>query len=617
MSTPKKVCGWVEYRVSTQKKFSKMYMSLSHDALRLYASEDSKEKLVLLFTQAVFNKKISNKNKFPEDKIAVSFEVVTDKCHQFICPSKKDFNLWINNIPLFCNFTGVFGYPLLSTSTKKKSGWRFPIPLYRSIEYIKKKEGLKEPNLFKNQGKQEWVNRLKSMLDSGQDVCENDFGPEGVSVAASIIKLYISELSDGLIPSALYQQFVSAGNTDNVSTRVRVLKRLIAALPDSNRHVLWYFCDFLNDVIKNEKVNRMGVVDIAAVFAPDIIRPDVETPVDPENTKRIQVVMETFLTQSKVLADAASENKKMGMASPSYPAVKPTGAVSEKVFATQVAEESKKLTPFKKREPTGERPKTTMFMSMSLSGMLKSSGKTSPRHLHKEDSGRSTRKDAGSTPKNSSCDESVNNKSEKSDTQNEERFAALEKMISDLSKKVDEQNKTIKQLNERVAELEKKSVARSSLSSSIQKQKELVKAKQSAKEEQKVEPLDFAQIRKNFGKSQDKLKVETPKQETNRDEAKTPTQKVEEKGNEQLKDVQDVVNETKVNENECPSEEVKKEEMGENQPQGMASFAPLKPIHRFNFSEAITEQTAPADQQEMPNQTEELSARNTEVGSTL
>ncbi|EAL43646.1 Rho GTPase activating protein, putative [Entamoeba histolytica HM-1:IMSS-B] len=431
-------------------------MALFPDCIRLFTGEDvSKEKVCLTFDKAVFSRNISNKNKFPQDKIEIGFEIVTDKCYQFICYNKTDYFQWINTIPLFCNFTGVFGYPLQATASKKKSGWRFPLPIYRSIEYLKKHGGVETEGIFRVNAVYTWMNRVKELLNSGQDIKDEEFGPEGVHVAACIIKLFLRELSDCLIPMQFYQQYVSVGNTENVQTRVKVLKRLVSSLPDTNKYTLWYLCDFLVDVLNHQSVNQMGASNLSICFAPSIITsPDINPTLEIENSAKIRVVFETFLEQfNSIFGDIATENRKMGMVSPPYPAVTPTAAVSDAIVAEQVAQESnrRKTLSFKGKifsntsnndEKRDEPPKSFLGRKTHMSQESSISDRTNTAPSSVQSS--VTTSAIGSTQQtlgHQIIDE-------------KERFASLEEKIAYLMSKFEEQQTTIQQLTQRIVFLE-------------------------------------------------------------------------------------------------------------------------------------------------------------------
>ncbi|ELP86181.1 hypothetical protein EIN_328880 [Entamoeba invadens IP1] len=262
-----------------------------------------------------------------------------------MCNTQIDYLQWVNSIPLFSNFTGVFGYPLQSITTKKKCGWRFPLPIYRSIQFLKQKDRFVTEGIFRVSPVFEWLKRVKEQLDSGQDILDNEFGPEedSVHVAAGIIKAFIREISDGLVPSCFYQNCVEAGGEENIEKRIKKVSKIVDALPETNKNMLWYLCDFLVEILKHKDITQMDTVNLAVCFAPSVIYSnEVDPKFEMDNSKKTRTVFETFLNHyDQLFKDIKAQNIKLGMYPPLYPAVCPTGAVSDKVMAEEVAKASK------------------------------------------------------------------------------------------------------------------------------------------------------------------------------------------------------------------------------------------------------------------------------------
>ena len=203
---------YIEYRSVFNKKFTKTYLKLTSTNLLFYSNEnDTKERLSISFETSLLNCQITNKTKITDDKVPFCFEITSDKCYQFQCQDKTEYVEWINRISLYCPFYGVFGYPLDCVCDRKKSGWRFPIPLYRSIEFLRKEEYMKREEIFRSSCNGVDLNRVKDIIHSGHDICDKDFGQDGVIIASNIVKSFIRELPDGFIPYSFYNQFLGAG----------------------------------------------------------------------------------------------------------------------------------------------------------------------------------------------------------------------------------------------------------------------------------------------------------------------------------------------------------------------------------------------------------------------
>ncbi|KAL7721213.1 Rho GTPase activating protein [Entamoeba marina] len=482
MSTKKKslVSGWVEYRVNN-KKFSKMFMVLHPENLKLFTSQDStKEKLIINFDQSVFNRTISNQSKFSSEKLPFSFEIVRDKVHQFCVSDKTQYYYWVNSIPLSCSFVGVFGYPLIPVTSKKKSGWRLPLPIYRSIEYLKNHDGINFEGIFRVSASYTWMNRVKELLDSGRDIADDEFGPEGIQVASCVVKLFIRELSDGLIPSSFYAQYLQAGKTSTTSTRVKILKRLVSDLPDIHRNVLWYVMDYLTDVLKHSKVNNMTTENLAVCFAPTVfgVGADENATDEMKNGPLLRVVFETFLEHfDSIFHGAAVENKKMGLQPPVYPAVIPIHTVSNAVVADMVAKEANKRDGFRRRATVAFREvlkkdtSRVLVVKHEKKSSLDSHGSTD--HFTSESfespvvsprDGRHSNVSIESKVGESTCNSvmsgttaSVNSSGRVDDVNNSndnEKISELTGVVNDLLERIEKQNTIVANLLHRVEVLE-------------------------------------------------------------------------------------------------------------------------------------------------------------------
>ena len=117
---------------------------------------------------------------------------------------------------------------------------------------------MKREEIFRSSCNGVDLNRVKDIIHSGHDICDKDFGQDGVIIASNIVKSFIRELPDGFIPYSFYNQFLGAGCINDDDLRVKTLKRILEELPDSNRNCLWYLCSFLVDVCKYEQFNQIN-----------------------------------------------------------------------------------------------------------------------------------------------------------------------------------------------------------------------------------------------------------------------------------------------------------------------------------------------------------------------
>jgi len=168
----------------------------------------------------------------------------------------------------------LFGGSVLTGVTK--SQFRVPEVCYLCIEYLRK-TGLSSEGLFRVPGNNDTIQKLKMQFEKHESIELSD--PHD---AAGLLKLYIRQLSSPLIPHSLYSQFVeledkSKSDKMPADQKGAKYKALEAQIPAANRDVLTYLTRFLVDMAKHASETKMDVNNIAMVFAPNILRPEVDT----------------------------------------------------------------------------------------------------------------------------------------------------------------------------------------------------------------------------------------------------------------------------------------------------------------------------------------------------
>jgi len=166
----------------------------------------------------------------------------------------------------------LFGGKL--TEAIKRSDRDVPKVCYKCIEFLEAK-GLKEPGLFRIPGNKDVMDGLKGDFEE-----EIDVKLEDVHDTAGVLKMYIRTLAEPLIPFNNYESFVRIGqNTEGTDPhRVEEMTACVSKLPKENFGLLRYLVRFLYLVSSHSSVNKMTVDNIAIVFAPNLLRPAVETP---------------------------------------------------------------------------------------------------------------------------------------------------------------------------------------------------------------------------------------------------------------------------------------------------------------------------------------------------
>ncbi|XP_004391575.1 PREDICTED: protein FAM13A-like isoform 1 [Odobenus rosmarus divergens] len=134
------------------------------------------------------------------------------------------------------------------------------------VEYLVK-HGLTQEGLFRVNGNVKVVEQLRCKFESGAPV---ELGRDGdVCSAASLLKLFLRELPESVVTSALHPRFIQLFRDDRNDAQESSLRDLIEELPDTHYCLLKYLCQFLTKVAKHHVQNRMNVHNLATVFGPN------------------------------------------------------------------------------------------------------------------------------------------------------------------------------------------------------------------------------------------------------------------------------------------------------------------------------------------------------------
>ncbi|KAF9323135.1 hypothetical protein BG006_001736, partial [Podila minutissima] len=142
-----------------------------------------------------------------------------------------------------------------------------PAVLHRCAEFLEAK-GVQEVGLYRVPGSHASVQRLKRMFDTGQDydlLAMDDIDPNDI---ATLLKLYLRELPNPLLPPTLLEQFQSLLSTDRHICHT--LRGILIRLPRPNYVILSYLCHHLSKIAAHSDTTRMTVSNLGVVFSPTL-----------------------------------------------------------------------------------------------------------------------------------------------------------------------------------------------------------------------------------------------------------------------------------------------------------------------------------------------------------
>lgn len=206
-------------------------------------------------------------------------------------------------LPASCcsHLTGIFGQRLEDTvQYEKKFGPRLaPLLVEQCVDFIRER-GLDEEGLFRMPGQANLVKELQEAFDCGDKPLFDS--NTDVHTVASLLKLYLRELPEPVIPFSKYEDFLTCAQllAKDEEEGVQELGKQVANLPLPNYNLLKYICKFLDEVQSHCNENKMSVQNLATVFGPNILRPKMEDPVTiMEGTSLVQHLMTILIREHK------------------------------------------------------------------------------------------------------------------------------------------------------------------------------------------------------------------------------------------------------------------------------------------------------------------------------
>ncbi|XP_041826519.1 rho GTPase-activating protein 24 isoform X2 [Melanotaenia boesemani] len=220
--------------------------------------------------------------------------------------TQNDMEDWVKTIRrvIWAPFGGgIFGQKLEETVRyERRFGNKLaPMLVEQCVDFIRQ-WGLREEGLFRLPGQANLVKELQDAFDCGEKPSFDS--NTDVHTVASLLKLYLRELPEPVIPFQKYEEFLACAKLlgKDEEMGMKELRRLVESLPPVNYNLLKYICRFLDEVQSYSGVNKMSVQNLATVFGPNILRPKIEDPVTiMEGTVLVQQLMAVLIGHHDVL----------------------------------------------------------------------------------------------------------------------------------------------------------------------------------------------------------------------------------------------------------------------------------------------------------------------------
>ncbi|XP_067242567.1 rho GTPase-activating protein 22 isoform X2 [Chanodichthys erythropterus] len=307
--------GWLKKQRSIMKNWQLRWFVLRTDQLYFYKDEEeTKPQGCIPLQGSQVNELTAN----PDEPGRHLFEIVpgctgekdrsalSHEAFLLMANSQNDMEDWVKAIRrvIWAPFGGgIFGQRLEDTvQYERKFGPRLaPLLVEQCVDFIRE-QGLKEEGLFRMPGQANLVKELQDAFDCGDKPLFDS--NTDVHTVASLLKLYLRELPEPVIPFNKYEDFLTCAQLLLKDEEVGLgeLVKQVNNLPQANYNLLKYICKFLDEVQSHANENKMSVQNLATVFGPNILRPKIEDPVSMmEGTSQVQHLMTVLISEHERL----------------------------------------------------------------------------------------------------------------------------------------------------------------------------------------------------------------------------------------------------------------------------------------------------------------------------
>ncbi|XP_044284470.1 rho GTPase-activating protein 24 isoform X1 [Varanus komodoensis] len=306
-------CGWLRKQGGFVKTWHTRWFVLKGEQLHYFKDEDETKPLGTIFLPG---NRVLEHSCNDESPGKFLFEVVpggdrermtaNHETYLLMASTQNDMEDWVKSIRrvIWAPFGGgIFGQKLEDTVRyeKRYGNHLAPMLVEQCVDFIRLR-GLKEEGLFRLPGQANLVKELQDAFDCGEKPLFDR--NTDVHTVASLLKLYLRELPEPVIPYSKYEDFLSCAKllSKEEETGLNELVKQVKSLPLVNFNLLKYICRFLDEVQSYSGINKMSVQNLATVFGPNILRPKVEDPLTiMEGTVVVQQLMSMMISEHELL----------------------------------------------------------------------------------------------------------------------------------------------------------------------------------------------------------------------------------------------------------------------------------------------------------------------------
>ncbi|XP_077062282.1 rho GTPase-activating protein 27 isoform X3 [Siphateles boraxobius] len=166
----------------------------------------------------------------------------------------------------------VFGCHLHNLCNQENT--KVPSFVEKCIRAVEKR-GLWIDGLYRVSGNLAVIQKLRFKAD--HEDLDLEEGNWDIHVITGALKLFFRELQEPLFPYNLFNDFICGIKIPDYFNKISHMRNVVRSLPAPNRDTMEALFSHLRKVVQHGNENRMTVQNVAIVFGPTLLKPEVET----------------------------------------------------------------------------------------------------------------------------------------------------------------------------------------------------------------------------------------------------------------------------------------------------------------------------------------------------
>ncbi|GJJ73068.1 hypothetical protein EMPS_05426 [Entomortierella parvispora] len=163
--------------------------------------------------------------------------------------------------------------------------------------------GLMTAGIYRISGQMASIQKMKRAFNEGVDVEQLIEKEPDINTIAALLKLFFRELREPLMVYDFYPLFIAAADIDDYNEKLYRIKELIHSLPEVNFNTLEYLMMHLGRVQDQYEATKMDSANLALVFAPNLLRQEVDDISSIINTGKQSSIIDTLIEQREWVFD--------------------------------------------------------------------------------------------------------------------------------------------------------------------------------------------------------------------------------------------------------------------------------------------------------------------------